>query len=85
LDILETGSVDLLASRGILAAGRTLAGQGTQQAAPLVDRRQVVAVAEPGDELADLILCLSGTQANGSGWHVFAGKFVEYPQFREEW
>jgi hypothetical protein len=45
----------------------------------------VVAAAKPGDELADLIRCLSGAHANDRGWPVFAGKFVEYPRFRKEW
>ncbi len=40
---------------------------------------------EPGNEMVDLIQCLSGTQANDSGWPVFSGKYVEYPCFRKEW
>jgi hypothetical protein len=36
-------------------------------------------------ELATLIWCLSGAQANDSGWSIFKGKNVEYPRFRKEW
>jgi hypothetical protein len=35
-----------------------------------------------GSEIADLIRCLSGAQANDSGWPIFKGKYVEYPKFR---
>jgi hypothetical protein len=36
-------------------------------------------------ELATLIRCLNGAQANDSSWPVFKGKYVEYPRFKKEW
>ncbi len=83
-DISETGSVDLSAQRKAPVAGMVFANQGIPSMAPFVERRPVT-VAEPGNEMADLIRCLSGAQANDSGWPVFTGKYVEYPQFRKEW
>jgi hypothetical protein len=41
--------------------------------------------AGPGNEVADLIRCLTGTQANNSRWPVFSGKYIEYPRVRKEW
>jgi hypothetical protein len=37
------------------------------------------------DKLVNLIHCLSGPQANDSGWPVFKGRFVEYPRFKKVW
>ncbi len=37
-----------------------------------------------GGKVADLVQCLSGTEANDSGWPIFTGKYVEYPRFRKE-
>jgi hypothetical protein len=82
-DISETGSVDLLGQRDIPAAGRAPVGQITQLAASLAGRRQLM-VNEPGNGVADLIQCLSGEQANDSGWPALTGKYVEYPRFRKE-
>jgi hypothetical protein len=36
-------------------------------------------------DVADLVRCLAGAQANNSGWPMFNGKYVEYPRFRKEW
>jgi hypothetical protein len=38
-----------------------------------------------GGEVADLVRCLPGVQANNTGWPVFNGRYVEYPGFRKEW
>jgi hypothetical protein len=52
-------------------------------AAPVERRPQVAAGL--GSEMTNLIRCLSGAQANDSGWPVFKGKYKEYPRFRKEW
>jgi hypothetical protein len=83
-DISETGSVDLPLPRGAPVAGGPLAGQGIQPVAPMAAELSAGA-ARPGSEVADLFRCLTGAQANDSGWPVFNGRYVEYPRFRKEW
>jgi hypothetical protein len=83
-DISETGSVDFSVPHDVPAAGRVPVGQNVQLAASHVGRRPLT-LAEPGNEMADLIRCLSGAQANDSGLPVFTIKYVEYPRFRKEW
>jgi hypothetical protein len=36
-------------------------------------------------ELAVLLRCLGGAQANNNGWPTFKEKYVEYPKFKKEW
>ncbi len=76
--------MDLSGPRDVPIVGRAPVSQDTQLAASLVGRRLLM-VTEPGNEVADLIRCLSGAQANDSGWPVFTGKYVEYPRLRKEW
>jgi hypothetical protein len=83
-DISETNSVDLSCPRDVPIAGRAPVSQNIQPAASLIGRRPLM-IAERGNEMVDLIQCLSGTQANNSGWPVFSGRYVEYPCFRKEW
>jgi hypothetical protein len=80
-DVSETGSADLSGQCDIPAVGRAPVGKNTQPVAALADRRPLIVI-EPGNEVADLIWCLSGVQTNDSRWPVFTGKYVEYPQFR---
>jgi hypothetical protein len=35
--------------------------------------------------LATLLRCLGGAQANYSGWPIFKGRYVKYPKFKKEW
>jgi hypothetical protein len=84
-DISETGSVDLPLPRVVPVTGGPLAGQGIQPVAPFAAGLSAGAVAGPNSEVADLIRCLTGAQANDSGWPVFNGRYVEYPRFKKEW
>jgi hypothetical protein len=83
-DVSETGSMDLLGQCDVPAIGGALVGRITQPVAPLPSRR-LLTTTEPDNEVADLIQCLSGMQANDSRWPMFIGKYVEYPRFRKEW
>jgi hypothetical protein len=83
-DISETGSVDLLGQQEIPAIGGALVGRDNQSTAPPASRQPPM-ITKSGNKLADLIRCLNSAQANDSRWSMFAGKYVEYPQFRKEW
>jgi hypothetical protein len=81
----EVGSVDLPPPREVPVTGGLLAGQSVQAVAPLATGPSAGTAAGPGREVADLIRCLTGAQANDIGWPVFNGRYVEYPRFRKEW
>ncbi len=76
--------MDFPGPRDLPVVKRAFPSVGTLQLADPIERRPQ-ATASLGNEMADLIRCLSGAQANDSGWPVFKGKYVEYLQFRKEW
>ncbi len=84
-DLSEAGSLDLpLPPRGTAAGGQVGVGvcrpQGPPPGLPVMGP-----LTGPGGEVADLVRCLAGAQANDIGWPVFNGRYVEYPRFRKEW
>ncbi len=86
-DLSETGSLDLpLPPRGT-AAGGQVGGRSAQATEPLPPPSWPVKgpLTGPGGEVADLVRCLAGGQANDSRWPVFNGRYGEYPRFRKEW
>jgi hypothetical protein len=83
-DILNAGSLDLPGPHARPTAGRVPRGREALTLAACT-RWRPPATMGPGNEMADLIRCLSGAQANDSGWPVFKGKYVEYPRFRKGW
>jgi hypothetical protein len=79
LDLSETGSLDLpLPPRGVAVRGPA-GGQNVRATGPPPDRPQMGPLTGPGGEVADLVRCLAGAQANDSGWPVFDGRYIEYP------
>ncbi len=79
-DLSETGSLDVP-----LPAREPLAGGRDEQPVPFSTRPVMGPLHRPGSKVNDLIRCLAGAQANGSGWPVFNAKYVEYPPFRKQW
>ncbi len=84
-DLSETGSMDLPLPRRGRVAGGQLGGQNVRIAAPPSGRPLMGPLNGPGGEVADLVRCLAGVQANDSGWSLFNGKYVENTRFRKEW
>jgi hypothetical protein len=83
-DVSETGSVDLSGQHEVPTRREVPVDRNIQPVVSAISSQTLMA-GEPGNKVADLIRCLSGAQANDSGWPLFTGKYVEYPQFRKEW
>jgi hypothetical protein len=79
-DISEAISLDLPPPPRRPAMGSLAAQPVPQPARPVMGPLQGA-----GGEVADLVRCLAGTQANDSGWPTFNGKYEEYPRFRKVW
>jgi hypothetical protein len=79
-DISETGSLDLPPPPQSPAMGSFTAQPTLPLTRPMEGPTQ-----RAGGDVADLVCCLAGAQANDSGWPTFNGKYVEYPLFRKEW
>ncbi len=83
-DLSETSSVNMpLPPRGLTVGGET-GGRNAQGSAPPPGRPLMGPLTGPAGEVADLVRCLAGAQANDNGWPVFNGRYVEYPRFRKE-
>jgi hypothetical protein len=81
-DISETGSVGEPICDGRPIPERVVGGQ-MPSSSFTSSRWRLQAAGKQGGDMADLIRCLSGAQANNNGWAMFKG--VEYPRFRKEW
>jgi hypothetical protein len=64
--------------------GGLLGGQIVRAVVPSPGGPSLGVLAGQGCEVADLVRCLAGAQANVSGWPIFNGKYMEYPRFRKE-
>jgi hypothetical protein len=73
-DISETGSVDLSGQDEVPARREVPVDRNIQPVVSAISRQTLMA-GKPGNEVADLIRCLSGAQATDSGWPLFTGKY----------
>jgi hypothetical protein len=67
------------------AAGGQVGGRGVQTAGSPPRQASDGPSDRAWGEVADLVRCLAGAQANDIGWPVFNRRYVEYSRFRKEW